>query len=85
MPRLDEKNRAALEAHRTTAPRQKLPYSPGVWEGGRIYVDDEGTEYFLPIGAPRKTLRKKRLTFVGDGQRNTIGYGDVRLTNEVQP
>jgi hypothetical protein len=91
MPRLSDQpeTRAALEALREVAPPQshavKLPYSQGVWEGGRVYVDDEGGEHFLPIGAQRKSLRKKRLTFVGDGQRNIIGYGEIRLTNEVQP
>ena len=73
---LSKENLRVIEGFRDSAPvgSSFTQVSRGVWQGGRLFVDEWGNEVFLPIGTERKLLKKPRLTFVGDAIQNVKGW-----------
>lgn len=76
----------ALEALREVVPAKSsfTDASHGVWTGGRVYENAFGEAFFLPLGAKRADIPvRESLRLVGDGVKNTRGFGEVRLTNAL--
>lgn len=83
--RLNTETLSKLEAMKAVAAPQSsfTPQSRGVWQGGRMYVDDYGNEVFIPIGT-RRTDTAGPLTYVGDAIKNVKGWlNEVEMISEV--
>lgn len=83
MPKLSEANGNA-EAIEALRGQVYVHVLPGLWQGGRLYVNAFGEEIFIPVGKKRTDVGiTTPLTFVGDAVKNLRGWSEVYLTNPV--